>query len=381
MEENPFKYGKAVEGGYFCNRTQELKDILQFMRSSSNIIIFSQRRFGKTSLIKEALRRIKKEGISTVYVDMGPVLSEKLFVLEYSRAIAESLSGSLEKILNFAKEIFTKMKPSLTVDEATQMPKVEFAIGRGEMLPYVDDVMSSVERYQKKLKKKLVVIFDEFQEISFLETDRLEKVMRKHIQTHQNISYVFAGSKRHLIYEMFNEPNRPFYKSAAHYPIKKIPHRELSDFIKKRFNDTSRKIDDDVAKYAIDICESHPYHVQFLCHIVWNKTAKGKSIQKEDVDKAVQTLIERETASYTNTWDMLTITQKKMLVALAQKKEDDKILSADFLTRYELGYASSAKAALKSLMNKDIVDKEGDDYSIIDVMFRKWILTKFPQIL
>ena len=378
MVINPFQYGKEVSGESFCNRKKELQDLLKDIRSSANVMVYSQRRFGKTSLIKEALRKAKDEGIVTVYADLGSVLSERLFVHVYSRAIAESLIGPIEKILLTAKEIFKRLRPSVTIEEITQKPKIEFDVDRGEALPYVEDVLGSVERYQKKMGKKIVVVFDEFQEVGRLEDDHLEKVMRSHVQAHKNVAYIFCGSKRHLIYEMFNNPNRPFYRSAAPYPIQKIPQEELRAFIEERFASTKKTIDAIAVQLVLSLCEDHPYYVQYLCHILWDY-ASGRTVTEADVEKAVDVLLSRESAAYSNTWDLLTIHQKKMLVALAKKRPGERITSVSFLSNFELGYASTAKTALQSLEKKDMVDREGDEYSIIDVMFKRWILTKYPH--
>lgn len=380
LMENPFKYGKEVTGRYFCNRQEELKATLQHIRSSTNLIIFSQRRFGKTSLIFEALRLAKKEGFATVYVDLGPVISEKTFVLAYSRAVAEALIGPIEKVMSFMKNLFPRFRPVVTLDEMTKQPRVELDIARGE-LPNIEDVISSAERYQKKLGKKLVVVFDEFQEISNLENDRIERLLRSYVQTHQDICYIFCGSKRHLIYEMFSDPNRPFYKSASHYPLKKIPKEHLIDFVRKRFTETGRKLSDGVVDYILDVCEDHPYYVQFLCNILWDTFRETESITRENVDSGIAILLSRESSSYTNLWDMLTIPQKKMLVAIAKKQPGEKIFSAGFLSRFELGYMSSARVSLNSLMKKDILDKEGREYSIIDIMFKRWILKQYPHYM
>ncbi|HMK61213.1 MAG TPA: ATP-binding protein [Dissulfurispiraceae bacterium] len=378
MDVNPFQYGKEVSGEFFCNRKQEIKDLLVHMRSSTNVMVYSQRRFGKTSLIKEALKKASEEGMATVYADLGSVLSERLFVHVYSRAIAESLQGPMEKVISLAKDIFKKLRPTFALDDDTGKPKLEFNVDRGESLPFVEDVLASVDRYQKKLNKKVVVVFDEFQEVGRLETDYLEKRIRSSIQAHKHVSYIFCGSKRHLIYEMFNNPARPFYRSSAHYPIRKIPRDELAKYITERFASSKKTIGDKAVQAVLEICEIHPYYVQYLCHILWD-ASNGKKIGDNDVRRAVQTLLSRESAAYTNTWDLLTIQQKKMLVALAKKLPEEKISSASFLSKYELGYASTARNALQSLEKKDMVDREGDEYSIIDVMFRRWLLYKYPE--
>ena len=379
--DNPFMYGKEVSGKFFCDRETELKDIMQHVRSSTNLILFSQRRFGKTSLIKKVLHQAKAEGFGTVYADLGPVISEKTFVLAYSQAIASSLTGPVEKLLDFFKNLFLRLRPRITVDEVTRQPQIGVEVDHSDLLPYVEDVISSVQRYQKKLGKKMLVVFDEFQEVGRLENDRIEKLLRSHIQTHTNICYIFCGSKRHLIYEMFNDTNRPFYNSAAHYPLNKIAREHLAAFVQKGFRGTSRKISDDVTRYILDVCEDHPYYVQFLCNVIWDMSEIRQTLTSPDVYKAIDVLLSRESSSYTNRWDSLTIPQKKVLVALAKKQDADKLFSSDFLSRFELGYMSSTRASLQSLIKKDIIDKNGLEYSIIDVMFKKWIRSLYPYSL
>ncbi len=378
MNINPFQYGKEVSGENFCNRKKEIEDLLNHMRSSGNLMVYSQRRFGKTSLIKKSLDIARAEGMVTVYADLSSVLSERIFVDVYSRAISQALVGPIDKMLILAKEIFKRLRPTATIDDTTQMPKIELEIDPKESAKNIEDVMDSVERYQKKLGRKIVVCLDEIQEIGRLSTDYLEKVMRSHIQTHKDICYVFCGSKRHLIYEMFNNPNRPFYRSAAPYPIDKIPRNELISFVKSRFKSTSKSINDEAALRIMELCEDHPYYVQYFCHILWDQTTKTP-VTVTDVENAVDVLLSREWAAYSNTWDLLPLQQKRMLVALAKKNPDDKMTSGDFLSRFELGYPSVASAALLSLEKKDMVDKQSGEYTIIDVMFRRWILKLYPK--
>ena len=100
--ENPFVFSKEVGDKNGCNRKKEIKELLGFARSSQNAMIFSQRRFGKTSLIKEVLKRAKKEGILTVYVDLYAVLSEEQLVKSYSEAVSNSLlSNILKELISF----------------------------------------------------------------------------------------------------------------------------------------------------------------------------------------------------------------------------------------------------------------------------------------
>ncbi|MCK4422665.1 MAG: ATP-binding protein, partial [Candidatus Omnitrophica bacterium] len=219
--KNPFAYGKEVSGENFCNRKEEIKELSQDVNNSQNVIIFSQRRFGKTSLIKEVLRRCKAKGVIVVYVDLYSVLTEEDFVHLYARAVSETIFGKVKKRLRDATMFFKRIRPSFSIDQTGQL-SWSIDIKKEHILPSLEDVLESINRYIENKKKKGVVCFDEFQQIGQFKTDKLEKMMRSSFQKHKNISYIFMGSKRHLISEMFNSPHRPFYKSGKPFPLEKI---------------------------------------------------------------------------------------------------------------------------------------------------------------
>jgi len=373
--ENPFVFSKEVSEKDFCNRKKEIKELLGFARSSQNVMIFSQRRFGKTSLIKEVLKRAKKEGILTVYVDLYAVLSEEQLVKSYSEAVSNSLLSKTEKAFLNAGKLFKQLRPALTYDDEGK-PVFKVDIDRAKTIPLFEDVIDSVNRTVEKKKKKAVVVFDEFQQIGQFKNDLVEKILRTHIQRHQNISYFFMGSKKHLIVDMFNNTNRPFYKLAASYPLGKIRKEELVVFISEKFQNEGRKIDKETASGIIEVCECHPYYVQYLCYVIWENTKTGETINEEKVMIGVKILLEWTSPTYEAIWSLLTTKQKKVMETIAEMAEEEKMFSGNVINRFGLGTPSSLQRSLKSLVNKDLLDKEKDKYAIIDLFFKKWINQK-----
>ncbi|MEA3488914.1 MAG: ATP-binding protein [Candidatus Omnitrophota bacterium] len=369
---NPFVFSKEVGEKNFCNRKKEIKELLGFARSSQNVMVFSQRRFGKTSLIKEVLKRAKKEGILTVYVDLYAALSEEQLVKSYSEAASNSLLSKTEKAFKNAGKLFKLLQPVLTHDDEGK-PVFKVDIDRTKTIPLFEDVIDSVNRTVEKKRKKAVIVFDEFQQIGQFKNDRAEKVLRTHIQKHQNISYFFMGSKKHLIIDMFNNTNRPFYKLAAPYPLKKIKKGELVVFISEKFKNKRRKIDKETASLIVDICEQHPYYVQYLCYIIWDNTKTGGTINREEVTIGIKVLLEWTSPTYEATWGLLTTKQKKVLETIAKMSEEERMFSAELINRFGLGTPSSLQRSLKSLIDKDLIDREKDKYTIIDLFFKKWI--------
>ena len=172
---------------------------------------------------------------------------------------------------------------------------------------------------------------------------------------------------------MFNDPERPFFKSSVHFPLKKIDPALYSDFVKKKFIKSNREIDDSVAIYIVNTAEAHPYYTQLLAHTVWESGEVSEAIGIKQVDAAVNRIMERETAAFTNLWENLTLKQKRLLLALSLKKDDDKIFSPGFLNKYNLNSPGTVQRGLKSLINKGIIDKEGDFIAITDVFLKPWL--------
>jgi len=318
------------------------------------------------------LRKSHGKGIITVYADLYSVLSEEDFVRIYAEAIANSIFGKIHKKLKSIAGFFKKIRPKISFNESGQ-PSFSIDIEKSELFPSVKDVIESLNRYINNKKKKAVVVFDEFQQLCHLKNDRIIKIIRTLTQSHKNISYIYMGSKKHLILDMFNNPNNPFYRSAKSFPLRKISDKELLKFIKKRFKASDKEISDNLIKDIISICDSHPYYIQYLCHILWEMTIDKKNLDKDILDNSLKLLLERESPTYEATLDLLTTKQRQALVALSKAGPNDKVYSSDFLNRFNLGPASSFQRVMQSLLKKNLIDKESGRYFIIDVFFKKWL--------
>lgn len=375
---NPFVYGEEVGGDNFCNRKSEINELLRDIKNGQNVMLYSPRRYGKTSLVKEALRRAKTQGIFTVYIDLYPALSEEDFVRLSVKSITEQLRGSVTGILKKVRDLFKNLSPKMSVDIGDSgMPSFQVTLDRKDVLPAIEDVFGGLCKSIKSKGKRGVVVFDEFQQIAVFKTDRLEKELRTQIQSHREISYIFMGSKKHLIYDIFNNPNRPFYKSTKHFPLEKISEEHLVSFIHNKFFALKKVIKTDIIREILKITENHPYYTQFLCHVLCEMVERKKNVPLSEVHASIDVVLKREEAAFDNIWMVLTVKQKQVLIALAKANEDDKLFSTDFLGTHNIGSASTMQKALSNLVDRDLVDRDGNNYSILDIFFKLWILKKF----
>jgi len=378
--ENPFVYGKVVRGESFADREAEIKELMADIQSSQNVVIFSPRRYGKTSLVLEVLDRAREQGILAVYLDLFKVTSEEGFIADYAKEVARLEPGGIRSMLRNLRELFPRLVPKVVLKSEKAGVEVEFEFDpRGERAPLLDDLFDVVATIVTKRGGRAAVVFDEFQEIAGWDpAGKAERQMRAHFQLHPNVSYIFMGSKRHLMQGIFQNKNRPFYRFGKHFPLGKIPRNEFSAFIQKRFGESGVQIAPSAISGILNVTGDHPYYTQLLCHILWDSAREERSVAEEDVQQAVQQIFLREAHAFHDVWDMLPLKARQLLVALA--KEDRfqaQVYSGDFLQKHALGSASSVQRVVSRLITEEILEKVNGGYHFTDVFFKRWIRDEF----
>jgi len=371
--ENPFYYGTTVSGKSFANRKKEIKEIIADIKSGQNLFIYSPRRYGKTSLIKVILKKLKKQGLATIYLDFYQIYSKERFIDLYSKAIANSTASKMEKIIDFFKRNVKNVVPSVTIDEDGK-PKLqlEYSNRKSTISKLLEDVYQLPQRLVVEKKKKVVVVFDEFQEIRNLDGEQFEKELRSNIQHHEKICYIFMGSKTHILLDMFNNRNRPFYKIGKIFYLNKLPKRDLVNFILKRFMEGSYNISVDTAEEICNVTKNHPYYTQMLCHEVWEICADKKRVEKKDLNRASDRIIRNQSELYLRIWDSLSIHQKELLVALVNSGGES-IFSEAYREQNKLPGASTVNKCISALIEKEIVEKNKGIYEVPDMFFAQWL--------
>ncbi|HEV2192188.1 MAG TPA: ATP-binding protein [Nitrosopumilaceae archaeon] len=377
MVENPFVFGTVVSEEQFADRKNELRELISDLQSKTNVIIFSPRRYGKTSLIFQVINELQKKGIICAYIDLFSASNKERFAEIFATAIAQAKADKLEEILKTIKELIPPIRLTISADSTPEIGSgigIEFTKGKKDVDATLGKLYDLPEKIAIKKKKKLVIVFDEFQEIANLDGDEIEKSLRSKIQHHKHVSYVFMGSQRHLIDQIFNEKGRPLYRIGKPFNLGKIPPNEFSKFIESRFKSTGIKIAQDIILQILKITDSHPYYTQQLCHELWNlcQYEDQKMVKEEFLISAVTQVMNNQNYAYTTMWAPLTKSQRSLLIGLAISN-DSKIYSSEFRTKYGLGAASSVERAAKSLEEQGILEKERDDYVISDIFFKNWV--------
>lgn len=368
---NPFTIGVVESPEDFCNRQKEIYELTQHAQSGTNVVLFSPRRYGKSSLVTVIQKNLAREGIVTAYVDLFPITSKQDLVVRLASALFKGIGQGIDPrtFLNKVKNLFRRIRPNVSfspegfsisadIDSHTKPPLL------------LDELMQGVGDYVKKNKLKASVVLDEFQEITELpESKEIEGILRSHMQFHKNISYFFVGSRRRILQDMFTMKTRPFYKSAFLYPLGKIARDEFAPFIQGRFQAFGKKCNSSMASTLYDLVEGYPYYVQKLACILWDQTEK--EVTEENLNKAHRSLIQSEASDFEAHWEGLTVVQRRLLKAIALSPNSIPY-SKEFLRHFELSLGGVQKA-LDVLLKRDLVEKTETGVILTDPVMALWL--------
>ncbi len=370
---NPFEYGGVVAGNAFCDRVKEKADLVRAIRNREKLFLFSERRFGKTSLVKTVLAGFSRRTAVCAYVDLWPTDNEATFVTALAKAITHSMSSSVGKLLETGKTLFSNLAPSVTIDEGGK-PEVSFGVSKHTRLaPALDEVLETPARIAAKHDRNVVIVFDEFQQVLDYGNDRVEKKLRSVVQNHREVAYLFLGSRKHLIQKMFMDRSRPLYRAGGHYPLGPIADEHWIPFISERFTAAGKKIRPELIQAVCAQTQGHPFYTQHLCHALWELCEPGGAVTEELVKDAVRLLLQRENYAYSTLWESLAINQRKFLKGIAGEDTAVKPFAGEFVRRSGLGSASNAQRAVDALLDRDVIDRENGSFLITDRFFRLWI--------
>ena len=365
---NPFIVSGYKDPEFFCDRSLETDRILSAIKNQRHLTLFSLRRMGKTGLIWHVFHKLKKsKKIVPVYLDIMPTLSFSEFTAALAKAILSKLAEKESFIKTILKQL-SALRPALTYDAVTGSPEISIKVDRADNL---NDSLDSVFKFLAQQKHHFVIAIDEFQQVAFYPEKSVEATLRSQIQNLKNATFIFSGSRRHILSEIFSSPNRPFFNSTEIMEIVSINAEEYKTFIQLHFGKARKSIDIKALDLINEYTSLHTFYVQFLCNRLYE--LNHKIISKDDVEKTYIQIINENEPIYGNYMNLLTRFQIQLLRAIANERGAAGILSKGFLEKYNMGAASSVNTAVKSLLDKDFIYKKDEKYHMVDKFFEGWL--------
>jgi hypothetical protein len=374
---NPFVYGEVVPASAFVDREAELDRLTSDLRDGQKIFLISPRRYGKSSLVRQALGSAARGGAITVDVTVSSYSSYVAFLEGYARALVAGESR-LDRARNWLRELLTDPRPEVRL-EADPAGRSQLAVSFPSVRTDKDasrlahEVFALPGRIAEARKRRLAIALDEFQAIGAFNGGSVEHALRAAVQHQREVGYVFSGSEPALMERMLGR-NRPFYKAGPVMRLQKIPADRFAQFIEAKFKATGIKSAPGVAAAIVELAGNLPYDVQRLAHEVWDdvKAGGGRTVDLDDLHATLKRLLGEHGSLFEGTWQRLTLAQRGALRA-AVLEEGVELLSGDVRARYRLSGTSTVQASLSALVREDILAREGPRYTVVDSLFREWV--------
>jgi len=375
MMSNPFVFGKIAAIENFTDRENETQWLIERMEVSTNCMLISPRRWGKSSLVEHVAKKMQATSPKKIFcfIDLYKIRTEQEFYELFAMELIKATNNGLEEIISTTKKLFKQLPPKLSLSPDNSN-EVSMSFTWSDVKKDPSEILNLPETLSKLKNRQIIVCIDEFQNISFFDNPlAFQKKARAHWQQHQQAQYCLYGSKRNLLSEFFTKSSMPFYRFGEILFLERIPLPYWKKFIVKRFADFKKIISADQAAFIATTMENHPYFVQQFAQSVWFRTSK--ICTDEIIKSALDDLLNQYSILYQKDVDNLTNTQLNFLKALCKK--ETRFTSAQVVQDYGLGTASNVKRIKESLEAKEIIEIWGKSIVFNDPLFERWLNQKF----
>ena len=375
--DNPFIFRAYKSKELFCDRQKELKELLDNGLSGADTTLIAQRRIGKTGLILRLFDEIRTEKLPIVpiYADIFATRSLDDFIKTLSEAIMTAIPEKSSIGKRFSKFI-KALRPMITYDPLTAAPQIQLTLQSEDEKK---QTLKGLLTFLDNQGEKVLLAIDEFQQIREYPEENVEALLRTIIQKLNNVTFLYCGSKRHMMLNIFSDERNPFYRSTEFLTLQKLDRDVYSDFIEGHFKRAGIEIERETIDYILEWTRSHTYFTQRLCHTVFNM-AKDK-VDLGLVKEAAAQILQSDSIVFGQYQQMLTAGQWNLLIAVAKEGTVSQITARSFLRKYHLGNPSSINRSVASLIEKNMLDEtvvEGETiYSLNDVFLSRWLEEKY----
>jgi len=374
----PFIYGKSSDNVNFTDREEESERLERNFKSLINTTIVSPRRWGKTSLVENVAEKIRTENkdIKVCVLDIFNVRSENEFYEHFAKGILKGTASRWEEMAENAKTFLSHLLPKITFLPDSQA-EISFGISWETLERSPDEILNLPQTIAKAKNISVIVCIDEFQSIvDFSESLAFQRKLRSHWQHHHNVGYCIYGSKRTMLLDIFSNAAMPFYKFGDIMFLEKISNKNWGKFIKKRFEDTDKKISIEQAEYLAQLVDNHSYYVQQLAQQSWLRTKT--SCSKAIIDDSLQSIKNQLSLLFVGQIETMTATQINFLKAVLDG--ETAFSSQENLQKYRLGSSANLKNIKNALVSREIIDIFAKKIEILDPIFKLWLKEDFFKI-
>ena len=368
---NPFVVSGKIPPEYFCDRVEEAAQLEKSLRNQLNVVLTSARRMGKTSLVDFVFDKPEiSENYITIVVDILHTTTFREFIMALGAAVFENVATRSKKLRKQFVTLLKSLSASFGYDPILNVPTFDIRLGD---LQNPEFTMGEIFSYLESVDKRCLVVIDEFQQITYYPEKNVEALLRTHIQKLKNANFVFSGSKRRLMDEMFFSSKRPFYQSAKNLPLEPIDKGIYLDFAMSNFKNAYKNITEVAFSHVYDTFWGVTFYIQRIMKDAFAETKADDTCDLNLVKNLIEDYIDENDSRLREQLSYISESQKELLYAIHSEGQVQSITSAEFNKKHRLRSPSSTQSAALKLLEYDLITRKEKIYSLSDPLLKLWL--------
>ena len=368
---NPFIVSGKIPEAFFCDRIEESIELQKSLTNQLNVVLTSSRRMGKTSLVNFVFDKpVIKDDYITISVDILQTTTFREFIFTFGTAVFETVATRSDKWRKMFITFLKSLSGSFGYDPVQNTPTFDIRLGDIQQPEYT---LREIFQYLESVEKRCLVVIDEFQQITRYPEKNVEEILRTQIQKLSNANFVFSGSRRRLMEEMFFSSKRPFYQSAKPLRLEPIEKDVYFDFASTHFQKAGKNLSKEAFTYVYDTFWGVTLYVQRMMKDAYIETPEGKVCDVDMVKILIENYIKENDSHLREQLSFITEAQKELLYAIYAEGEVQSITSSAFNKKHRLRSPSSTQSAALKLLEYDLITRKEKTYSLSDPLLSLWL--------
>ena len=371
MVNNPFILYGYESDKYFCDRKAETQELKRLVTNGNHVALIAPRRIGKTGLIENLFHQKDiQRNYYTFLIDIYATKSIEELVMAMGTCMLSSLRPRGAKVVQRFINILSSLRTGISFD----------AIGNPSWNLEVGDIhlprttLDEIFEYIDSADKPCIIAIDEFQAVADYHNDKVEALLRTSIQHCRNAQFIFSGSQRSMMGEIFLSPSRPFYQSTSMMNIGCIPLDKYTEFAQGHFREADKVITADIIEKTYHRFEGITWYIQRMMNEFFSMTPPHGNCDEKMMETAIKNILRANEFTYQSLLFQLPLKQKELLMAIAKEGKAQNLTSSAFVKKYRLTSSSSVQSAIKGLLEKNFVTANLGIYEVYDKFFALWLL-------
>ena len=368
----PFRVGEQVTGAFFTDRQREVRRILEAMRSPTRMLIYGERRQGKSSAIRQAAIRAERSGTLVLWADVSTAadLGE----------VGRRLIAGVPFRWKWREELqLLLLKANLRVEarvDSTGRPTLSLALGVAPLpAPEARDQLERVIRALDTLAgargTSVALVLDEFQEVEGL-VERGGWILRDLMQTTHHLSFLCAGSRLSLVDRLIG-PDGPFHRFFEPLAIGPIDPDHLSRWMEARMEGAGVEVAPGVGRAILERAGPRTQDALQLARAVFLTGAVVRRVELGDVATAFRRSVLEDGDRFETLWAGLADSHRRILRAVVMGEVH--LSSQQVRARYGLPTTAAVSKGVRVLQERRHLGTTAP-LRLDDPFFGEWILLR-----